>query len=83
MNDGIHVNVGVFVAFCLKRQAEQGPEGVFLGALIIRILKNLGLFPVRVPSDYIGSSLTLKVGILRDWNFMPAGEEVEEEDLVL
>ena len=64
MNDGILVNVGVFAAFCLKRQAEQGPEGVFLGALIIRILKNMGLFPARAPRDYIGSSLTLKARIL-------------------
>ena len=70
--------MGVFAAFCILRQAEKGPKGFFLGALVIRILKNLGLFPTRAPSDWIGRSLKLKAKVLIDWGFNPAKEGAEE-----
>ena len=78
MRTGTRVNVGVFAAFCILRQAEKGPKGFFLGALVIRILKNLGLFPTRAPSDWIGRSLKLKAKVLIDWGFNPAEEGAEE-----
>ena len=79
MRTGTRVNVGVFAAFCIQRQAEKGPKGVFLGALIMRILKNLGLFPPRAPADFIGRSLQLKEKILRDWRLQPIDAGAEEE----
>ena len=48
-------------------------------------MKNLGLFPNRAPSDFIGRSLKLKEKVLRDWHLQPidagAEEEIGEEEL--
>lgn len=46
MYSSTRINVGVFASFCLQRQFEKGYRGVYLGALITKIIKNLGLFPI-------------------------------------
>ena len=78
MNTRTQVNVVVFAAFCILRQSEEKPKGVFIGAWITRILKNLDLFPLRPLTDDIGSVVKLPEGPIITWQRQQRQQESED-----
>ena len=66
------LNVGIIATSCIKRQGEKGRKGIYVGAWITRILKNMNLFPDRAPHDRVGKSLPMLEHVLRYWGFAPA-----------
>ena len=39
------LNVGLMAVKCIRRNCEKGRKGVYIGAWITRLLKNMGVFP--------------------------------------
>src|SRR5262249_24480806 len=66
-----HINIGLFAISCLQRQSKAGTRGVFVGAWITRILKNLDLFPIRELSDCIGQTARSSAAPIIGWGFQP------------
>ena len=80
MRTRTHINVGVFGAFCLLRQAEVGNKGVLVGTWITRILKNLGLFPIQEPGDCVGKFVRLSAAPIIGWGYKPQRNEGNSDD---